>query len=65
VQPNIVFCGIFLSGCSQSGSASHAEKCLRFISEKGMKEDELIYLELMKVGLYDTVVEAYFMIHFI
>ena len=52
VQPNIVFCGIFLSGCSQAGSVSHAEKCLRFINEKGMKEDELIYLELMKVSLF-------------
>lgn len=50
VQPHIIFCGIFLNGCSYAGSAFYAEKCLRFIKEKGMKEDELIYLELMKLA---------------
>eukprot|EP00250_Pteridium_aquilinum_P020390 c24797_g1_i1 orf=182-2878(+) len=50
VQPHIIFCSIFLNGCSFARSASNAEKCLRFIKEKGLKEDELIYLELLKLA---------------
>lgn len=50
VQPHVIFCSIFLNGCSHIGSILHAEKCLQLIKEKGIKEDELVYLELMKLA---------------
>lgn len=50
VQPHIIFYSIFLNGCSHIGSISHAEECLRLIKENSIKEDELVYLELLKLA---------------
>ncbi|KAH6559598.1 hypothetical protein KP509_1Z004000 [Ceratopteris richardii] len=50
VQPHIAFCSIFLNGCWLANSAYHADKCLRYIKDKGLKEDESIYLELLKLA---------------
>ncbi|KAI5083327.1 hypothetical protein GOP47_0003070 [Adiantum capillus-veneris] len=50
VQPHIDLCSIYLNGCWSTQSASHAEKCLHYIKEKGLKENELVYLELLKLA---------------